>query len=74
VLKDKFPIPVVPLTAVLPNLEVFLPDPLLRMSRNRARKKIFGPKREEVTMDWRRWHNGELHDLHFLSNVIRVIK
>jgi hypothetical protein len=44
------------------------------MSKNRVRKKILGPKREEGTRDCRRLHNEELHDLYFLSGVIRVIK
>jgi hypothetical protein len=39
-----------------------------------VRKKIFGPEREEETGDWRQLHNEELHDLYFLSHVIRVIK
>jgi len=46
---------------------------MLRMSKNRVRKKIFGPKREEVTGGWMRLHNEELHDLYFLPNVMRVI-
>jgi len=44
------------------------------MSKSRVRKKIFGPKREEGTGDWRRLHNEELHDLYILSDCIRVIK
>ena len=47
---------------------------MLRMSKNRVLRKIFGPKREEVTGDWRQLHNEELHDVYFLWNVIRVIK
>lgn len=39
-----------------------------------VQKKIFGPKREERTGDWRRLQNEERHDLYFLSDVIRVIK
>jgi hypothetical protein len=30
---------------------------------NRVLRRIFGPKREEVAGDWRRLHNGELHNL-----------
>jgi hypothetical protein len=37
-------------------------------------RRIFVPKREEVTGDWRRLHNEELHNLYTSSNVIRVIK
>jgi hypothetical protein len=35
----------------------------LRMFENRALKKIFGPKRNEVTGGWRKLHIGELHNL-----------
>jgi hypothetical protein len=41
---------------------------------NRALRRIFGPKREEVTGEWRKRHNDELHDLYSSSNVVRVIK
>jgi len=36
---------------------------LLRMSENRLLRKIFVPKRDEVTGEWRRLHNEELYDL-----------
>jgi len=35
---------------------------------------IFGPKRDEVTGEWRKLHNEELNDLYFSHNVFRVIK
>ena len=35
----------------------------LRVFKNRVLRKIFGPKRDEVTGEWRRLHNKELHDL-----------
>jgi hypothetical protein len=38
------------------------------------RKKIFGPKRDEVTGNWRRLHNEELYDLYCLPIDIQVIK
>ena len=37
-------------------------------------KRIFGPRRDEVTGEWRRLHNEELNDLYSLSNIVRVIK
>jgi hypothetical protein len=37
-------------------------------------RRIFGPKRDEVTGEWRRLHNEELHALYSSLNVIRVIK
>jgi hypothetical protein len=40
---------------------------------NRVLKKIFGPKREERTGDWRKLHSEKLHDLYSSSNIIRVI-
>jgi hypothetical protein len=46
----------------------------LRVSENRALRRIFGPKREEVAGDWRRLHNEELHNLYTSPNIIRVIK
>jgi hypothetical protein len=41
---------------------------------NRALRRLFGPKREEVAGSWRRLHNEELHDLYTSQNIIRVIK
>jgi hypothetical protein len=37
-------------------------------------RRIFGPKRDEVTGEWRKLHNEELHDLYSLPSIIRVIK
>jgi hypothetical protein len=41
---------------------------------NRVLRRIFGPKRDEVTGDWRKLHNEELPNLYSLSNIIRMIK
>jgi len=46
----------------------------LRMLENRVLRRLFGPKREEVTGGCRRLHNEELHDLHASPDIIRVIK
>ena len=37
-------------------------------------RRIFGPKRDEVTGEWRRLHNEELNDLYCSPNIVRVIK
>ena len=41
---------------------------------NRVLRRIFGPKRDEVTGEWRRLHNEELYALYSLPNIIRVNK
>jgi hypothetical protein len=46
----------------------------LKVSENRVLRKIFGPKRDEVTGDWRKLHNGELHNLYSSPDIIRQIK
>ena len=37
-------------------------------------RRIFGPKRDKVTREWRKLHNEELNDLYSLPNIVRVIK
>jgi hypothetical protein len=46
----------------------------LRVFENRVLRRIFGPKRDEVTGDWRKLHNEELHNLYSSTNIIRQIK
>ena len=46
----------------------------LRVFENIVLGRIFGPRRDEVTGDWRRLHNEELNDLYSSPNIIRVIK
>jgi len=41
---------------------------------NRVLRRIFGPKRGEVTGEWRKLHNEELNDLYSSPNIVRVIK
>jgi len=36
--------------------------------------RIFGPKRDEVTKEWRKLHNEELNDLYYSPNIVRLIK
>ena len=46
----------------------------LRLFENRVLRRIFGPKRDEVTREWRKLHNEELNDLYSSPNIIRVLK
>ena len=46
----------------------------LRVFENRVLKRIFGPKRDKVTREWRKLHNEELNDLYSSPNIVRVIK
>ena len=46
----------------------------LRVFENMALRRIFGPRRDEVTREWRRLHNEELNDLYSSPNIVRVIK
>jgi len=41
---------------------------------NRVLRRIFGPKRDEVTGEWRKLHNEELNDLYSSPIIVRVIK
>ena len=44
------------------------------MFENRALRRIFGPKRDDITGEWRKLHNEELNDLYCSPNIVRVIK
>jgi len=43
------------------------------MFENRVLRRIFGPKRNKVTGEWRKLHNEELNDLYSLPNIIQLI-
>jgi hypothetical protein len=45
-----------------------------RVFEKRVLRRIFGPKRDEVTGDWRKLHNEELHNLYSSPNIIRMIE
>ena len=45
----------------------------LRVFENRVLRRIFGPKRDELTREWRKLHHEYLNDLYCLRNIVRVI-
>jgi len=46
----------------------------MRVFENMVLRRIFGPRRDEVTGEWRRTHNEELNYLYCSPNIVRVIK
>jgi hypothetical protein len=44
------------------------------MFENRVLRRIFGPKRDEVTGGWRKLHNEEIHNVYPSQSIIRIIK
>ena len=46
----------------------------LRVFENRVLRRVFGPKRDEVTGEWGKLHNDELNDLYCSNNIVRVMK
>ena len=46
----------------------------VRVFGNRVLRSIFGPRRDEVTGEWRKLHNEELNDMYCSPNIVRVIK
>ena len=71
-------IPVVILPVVLYGCETWSltlrEERRLRVFENRVLRRVFGPKRDEVTGDWRKLHNEELNDMYCSRNIVRVIK
>jgi hypothetical protein len=66
------------LYAVLYGCETWSPtlreERRLRLFENRVPRRIFGPKRDQVTGEWRRLHNEEINDLYCSPSIYRVIK
>jgi hypothetical protein len=46
----------------------------LRVFENRVLRRVFGPRRDEVTGEWRKLHNEKLNNLYSLPNTMRVVK
>jgi hypothetical protein len=46
----------------------------LKVFENRVLRRVFGPKRDEVTGEWKKLHNDELNDLYSLPNIVQVVK
>jgi hypothetical protein len=46
----------------------------LKVFENRVLWRMFGPKRDEVTGEWRKLHNEEFNELYSLPNIVRVVK
>jgi hypothetical protein len=46
----------------------------MRVFENRVLRGVLGPKRDEVTGEWRKLHKEELNDLYTLPNIVRVVK
>jgi hypothetical protein len=46
----------------------------LRVFENRVLRRVFGPKRDEMTGEWRKLHNEGLNGLYSLPNIVRVVK
>jgi hypothetical protein len=51
-----------------------MPSGGLRVFENRVLKRIFGPKRDEVTEDWEKLHSEELHNFYSSPDIIRQVK
>jgi hypothetical protein len=56
-----------------PNALALREEHRLRVFENRVLSRIFGPKRDEVTGEWRKLHNEELHNLYSSPDIIRQV-
>jgi len=56
------------------HLRIVREEHRLRVFENRVLRRIFGPKRDEVTGEWRKLHNEEFNDLYCSPYIVRVIK
>jgi hypothetical protein len=45
----------------------------MRVFENKVLRKTFGPRRDELTGEWRNLHNEELHDLYYSPSIIRIM-
>jgi hypothetical protein len=55
-------------------MEICVMCPVMWVFENRVLRRIFGPKRDEVTGGWRKLHNEGLHGLYSSPSIVRVIK
>jgi hypothetical protein len=53
---------------------LFTEEHRLRVFENRVTRRIFGPRRDEVTGGWRKLHNDEHHNLHSSPSIIKMLK
>jgi hypothetical protein len=56
------------------NSQILREEHRLGVFENRVLRRIFGPKRDEVTGEWRKLHNKELRDLYSSPSILRIIK
>jgi len=49
-------------------------DCRLMVFENRVLRRIFGPRRDEVTGEWRKLHNEDFHGLYFSPNIVRMLQ
>ena len=54
-------------------LRIQVQERKLRVYENMVLRRIFGPRRDEITGEWRRMHNEELNGLYSSPNILRVI-